>query len=111
MISHKLDKFRCGVVEGGSVIQLTIASKDDPSLGATQASSCLDEIVQNKLQIKLRAADDFEYICRRRLLLQRLRKLGSALAEVRSALPRFVKQPRVVDGDDRLGGKVLDQLD
>ena len=40
----------------------------------------------------------------RGLLLQRLGQIVGALAQ-------FVEQPRVLDGDDRLGGEVLHQLD
>ena len=40
----------------------------------------------------------------RGLLLQRLGEIVGALAQ-------FVEQPRVLDGDDGLGGEVLHQLD
>ena len=45
-----------------------------------------------------------QHIRRRRLLLQRLGKVGRALAQ-------FVQQPRVLDGDYGLGGKILHQFD
>ena len=35
----------------------------------------------------------------------------SVLSKVGGALAQFVEQPRVLDGDDGLGGEVLDQLD
>ena len=41
---------------------------------------------------------------RRRLLLQRFGEVGGALAQL-------AKQPRVLDGDDRLGGEILHQRD
>ena len=46
-----------------------------------------------------------------RLLFQRLRKVGCALGEVSGSLAQFVEQPRVLDGDNGLGGEVLHQLD
>ena len=45
-----------------------------------------------------------QHIRRCRLLLQRLGKVGRALAQ-------FVQQPRVFDGDYGLGGKILHQFD
>ena len=51
-----------------------------------------------------RAADDLQHLRRCRLLLQRLRELPRAL------LLRL-EQPRVLDGDHRLVGEGLDQLD
>ena len=41
------------------------------------------------------------------LLLQRLSEVSSALAKVIGALPQFVEQPHVLDGDDGLGAEVL----
>ena len=35
----------------------------------------------------------------------------SSDSQIVGALPQLVEQPRVLDGDDRLGGEVLDQLD
>jgi hypothetical protein len=45
------------------------------------------------------------------LLLQGFGEASGALAEVLGPLPQFVEQPRVLDGDNGLRGKVLDQLD
>ena len=49
--------------------------------------------IEHGLQIERRAADDLEHVGGGGLLLQRL--------------PQFVEQPRVLDGDDGLGGEVL----
>ena len=38
-------------------------------------------------------------------------EVGGALGEVGGALAQFVQQPRVLDGDDGLGGEVLYQCD
>jgi hypothetical protein len=48
------------------------------------------------LEIECRAADNFEYVGGRCLLLQRI--------------AQFFEQPRVLDGDDGLGGEVSEQL-
>ena len=48
--------------------------------------------------------DDLEHLRGRGLLLQRLGQIVGALAQL-------VEQPRVLDGDDGLGGEVRDQLD
>src|SRR5262249_1462744 len=62
-----------------------------------QPRGALDEGVQYLLQIECRAADDLEHIGGGGLLLQRFAQL--------------VEQPRVLDGNDGLGGEVFDQLD
>ena len=48
--------------------------------------------------------DDAQHLRCRRLLLQRF-------AEIVGALAQFVEQPRILDGDDGLGGEVLHQRD
>ena len=63
--------------------------------------------LEHRLQIAGGATDDLKNFRRGRLLLQRFRKVGGALAEVRGALAQFVEQPRVLDGNDGLGGEVL----
>ena len=61
-------------------------------------------ILKHRLEIGGELADDAKHVGGRGLLLQRL-------AEVVGALAQFVEQPRVLDGDDGLGGEVRDQLD
>ena len=60
--------------------------------------------VEHRLQIEGRAADDLEHVGGRCLLLQRL-------AELRGARLDLFEQAHVLDGDDRLVGKGLHQLD
>ena len=52
---------------------------------------------------RLSKADDLEHISSRGLLLERLGQIVGALAQ-------FVQQPRVLDGDDGLGGEVRKQF-
>ena len=54
--------------------------------------------LEHRLQLAGRAADDLQHLRGRGLLLQRL-------AQVVGALAQLVEQPRVLDGDDGLGGK------
>jgi hypothetical protein len=51
-----------------------------------------------------RTGNDTQHLASRRLLLQRL-------GEVVGALMQFIEQTRILDGDDGLGGEVLQQLD
>src|SRR5271166_2487839 len=62
-----------------------------------EPSSRLDERIQHALQVEGRAADNLEHIGGRGLLLERFAKL--------------VEQPRVLNGDDRLGGECVQELD
>ncbi len=87
-----------------NLIGRTLAQKKNTSIGRTQARRRLDQGIEHRLQIEGRAADDLEHVGGGGLLLQRL-------GEVVGALPQLVEQARVLDGDDSLGGKVLDQID
>ena len=60
--------------------------------------------VENRLQVEGRAADRLEHVGRRRLLLQRL-------AQFSRARLHLVEQADILDGDHRLVGEGLDQLD
>ena len=56
--------------------------------------------IEHRLKFARRAGDDLQHLAGGSLLLQRL-------AEIVGALAQFVEQPRVLDGDDGLGGEVL----
>ena len=75
---------------------------EDHAISASQSASPFDQRVEHRLQIEGRAADDLEHVGGRGLLLQRFAD--------RCSLAQF-EQPRVLDGDDGLGGEVLNQLD
>src|SRR6266536_3490174 len=66
-------------------------------LGVTESRCRFDERVEDRLQIECRAADDFEHVSGRGLLLERF--------------PQLVQQPGVLDRDNRLVREALDQLD
>jgi len=57
--------------------------------------------LENRLQLAGRAGDHLQHFGSCRLLLKRF-------AQIVRALPQLVEQPRVLDGDDGLGGEVLD---
>src|SRR6516162_10318596 len=73
----------------------TLLAGDGAAVGLTKAGGRFNKRLQYRLQVERRTADDFEHVGRGGLLLQRL--------------PQLVEQPRVLDGDDGLGGKVRDQ--
>ena len=79
--------------------------------GVANADGVLQHCCKHRLKIAGRPADDLKHLRRGRLLLQRFSEVGGALGEVVGALTQFVEQPRVLDGDDGLGGEVLDQRD
>src|SRR5262249_10174279 len=56
----------------------------------------LNERLEHSLQIEGRATDDLEYVSSGSLLLERF--------------AQFTEQPRILDGDDGLIGKVLYQV-
>src|SRR5262249_20162464 len=80
------------------IFQTTVLNARDVCLfRPTQSCSRLDQSIEYLLQVEGRPADHLEHVGGGGLLLQRF--------------PQLVKQPRVLDGDDGLGGEVLDQLD
>jgi hypothetical protein len=61
-------------------------------------------MVEHGIKLAQRVRYDPQHLRRRRLLLERLGKVGRTLAQL-------VQQSRVLDGDHRLGGEILDHLD
>ena len=76
---------------------VTFPQQDRGVVGGAQPGRRFHQRVEHRLQIEGRAADHLEHVGGGGLLLQRFAQL--------------VEQPRVLDGDDRLGGEILDQLD
>ena len=75
-----------------------------PNCGLTDAGRVRQHCIEDRLEFARRTGDDLQHFGGRGLLLQRLR-------EIIGALTQLVEQPRVLDGDDGLGGEVLHQLD
>src|ERR1700730_6275258 len=78
-------------------IRLAFWTTDDCGVGLTQAMRRFDQGIEHSLQVKGRTADDLEHVCGGSLLLQRF--------------AQFVEQARVLDGDDGLISKGLNQPD
>ena len=76
-------------------------SVDIPKCGVTDADCLLQHGCKHPLKITGGTTNNLKHVRCGSLLLQ-------SLCEVRSALPQFVEQPRVLDGNDRLGGEVFD---
>src|SRR5262245_18570936 len=79
------------------VVSFALRSSYDDRVGLAKARRRFDECVEHRLQIERRAADHLEHVGGGGLLLQRFAQL--------------VEQAGALDGDDGLGGEVLDQLD
>ena len=93
MTVHICLKFGRMAVICDLLISSPLFAIDGRHIRIAQPCRRLDERVKYRLQIESRAADDLEYVGGGGLLLQRLAQL--------------LEQPRVLDGDDGLGGEVL----
>src|SRR5262249_16795189 len=81
----------CDSAEGASLIEIHRAK-----LGFADARRVSQHGLEHRLQFARRTADDLEHLRRRSLLLQ--------------AFAQLIEQPRILDGNDGLGGEVLHQL-
>src|SRR6516225_2993076 len=77
--------------------KIAIALEQPGMMGLAQPRRRFDQCIEHELQIEGRTADHLEYVGSGGLLLQRFAQL--------------VEQPRVLDGDYRLGREVRDQFD
>ena len=92
-----LDELQRHSIIGGKLKMRTLRAKDTSHLRIAQTGGRRDQCIEHGLEIECRAADDLEHVGGGSLLLQ--------------GFTEFVEQTRVLDGDDRLRGEVLDQLD
>src|SRR5262249_56328244 len=81
-----------------------IVAENQAVLGTANSDGILQQRLKDALEVERRSADDLEHVGRDSLLLQRF-------AQIIRALPQLVEQPRVLDGDDGLVGKILNQVD
>src|SRR6516225_787586 len=93
---HGVHEFLRDAVGLSTVEHAAFLASDGRMVGLAQSGRRFDKRLQDSLQIERRAADDLEDIGGCGLLLKRFTQL--------------VEQARVLDGDDSLGGEVLDQL-
>src|SRR5262245_19084834 len=84
------------VVIRHALIDFTLTTKYETTFSFTQSDRGFDECIEDHLQVESRTTDDLEHVRGRRLLLERF--------------AQFVEQPRILDGDDGLGGEILRQL-
>ena len=96
--------FRSDAGMGSGRERLSIANEDRSVDTANKFDGRRDQRIKHRLQIERRAADDLEHFGRRGLLLQRL-------GEIARARLHFFEQARVLDGDHRLVGEGLHEVD
>src|SRR3974377_1705154 len=78
--------------------------KQDAEFGFTNAGCIRQHRVEHRLELAGRRTNDLEHLARCGLLLPRPPPIIGSLVQ-------FVEQPRVLDGDDGLRSKVLQQFD
>ena len=100
----RLDIGGQGVVRGDQAEAVSLAQIQIAEFCLADARGVFHHGAEHRRELAGRARDDAQHIRGRRLLLQ-------CLAEIVGALTELLEQPRILDGDDRLGGEVLDQLD
>src|SRR5262245_7483494 len=96
--------FRQRAVERSVAKDISVSQPKRPIARLGQPRRIRQHGLEHRLEIPWRSADDLQHLRSRRLLLQRL-------AQILRALPQLIKQARVLDGDDRLRGKIRDQFD
>jgi len=77
---------------------------DRTALGCADPNCGFDQVLQYRLEVECRAADDLQHLAGRGLVPERL-------FEIRSALAQFAQQPRILHRDDRLGSEILQKGD
>ena len=92
------------IVHGHDAQCISLAQMQFADLRFAKAGRVRKDRLEYRLQLTGRGADHAQYFRGRGLLLQRFAQIVGALAQLS-------QQPRVLDGDDRLMSKVLDQLD
>src|SRR4029434_7922679 len=83
---------------------VSLAESERHIIDSTNSGGALDDGVKHRLHVRGRAADDAEYLSRRRLVLQ-------GFAQFCVALLDFLEQPHILDVDDSLIGEGFQELD
>ena len=92
-----LGEFRRRVVQRHRAERSAFVQRHDAEFRIADPRGIFEHGRKDRFQFARRRADDAQDVRRRRLLLQRL--------------PQFAEQPRVLDGDHRLRGKIPHQCD
>jgi hypothetical protein len=93
-----------GVVQSDTFERVALVEQQIPEARLTDARCVLQHCLEHRLELAGRAADGFEHLRGRSLLLQRF-------AQVTRSRPHLVEQPHVLDRNHRLIGKGGEQLD
>ena len=91
-------------VVGDQVEKFSVESKYDTELSVAQALRAVGDHLENRLYVCRRAGNDFQDLAGRRLLLE-------CLADLLVANFQRLQKMRVVQRDQRLVGKGLEELD
>jgi hypothetical protein len=108
---RRLEGFGGVVVLGDLMDQLAVELIEHAAESVAQPHGASDDRVKDRLDVSLRLADDAQDLSCRRLLLQRLGDLRVRLGQSFILLLELGEQPDVLDRDDRLVGKSLEQRD
>src|SRR6516164_6717514 len=92
-----IHKFLRRVMRRYRTISVTLEAEERAELGLADTHRVLQHSLEHRLQLTRRSADNLEHVGGGCLLLQ--------------GLTQFVEQPRVLNGDDGLRGKILHKLD
>ena len=95
------------IVCGNKMPGFAVPAVDVSKMRVADTNSLFQHGGEDRLKIARRARDNLQNVRCSCLLLKRFREVCCAFGEVRCALTQFVEQPRVLDGDDGLGGEVL----
>src|SRR5262245_3650224 len=93
--THIFEELRREAIRLGGKEDSACLTGNGGFVGLAQLSSRFNERLQHRLEVKRRAADDLEHVGGGGLLLQRLAQL--------------VEQAGILNGDNGLGGKRLDE--
>src|SRR5262249_32647175 len=103
-LADEFGESRWDVEFRGRAKRAILIVEHDAELGLADARRLLQHGLEHWLQLAGRTADDLQHLRSRSLLLQRLPQIVGALTQL-------IEESRVLDCDDGLGSKVLDQLD
>ena len=99
-----LDVLGLGIVGAGDVVLPVVQPEEESIFRLAKPPRCVEDHINNGLDIGRRAADDTQHLRGRGLLLQ-------CFGKVAGARLHLVEQAHVLDRDHRLVGESSDQLD
>src|SRR5262249_31737265 len=97
MLPEVFLEFRRKAIACSDTIEFAITQKDEGIFRLAKPRRRLDQCIEHDLKIEGRPADDLQNVSGRGLLLE--------------GFTQLIKQPSVLNCDDRLGGEILHQVD